>query len=84
MNIAQIGSIFWIAFSDNKHIRTAEEIDANSMQHFRKLHAFLLENSIYLGPSGYEVGFISSAHSMNDINHTIEIFKKGLDFVFAS
>jgi glutamate-1-semialdehyde 2,1-aminomutase len=79
-----IGSIFWIAFTDKETIRSAEEIDAASMQHFRKLYHFLLEKGIYLGPSGYEVGFVSAAHSDDDIAKTICAFNEGLDFVFAN
>jgi glutamate-1-semialdehyde 2,1-aminomutase len=76
--IFSVGSIFWIAFSDKEHIRSAEEIDPASMQHFRKLYHHLLENGIYSGPSGYEVGFISSAHSENDIQITVDAFQKAL------
>jgi len=78
-----IGSIFWIAFSNAETIKTSEDIDADSMKYFRKLHAYLLENGIYLGPSGYEVGFISAAHSKSDILFAIEKFKAGFDIVFA-
>ncbi len=73
-NIHSVGSIFWIAFSNAERIGTAEAIDPKSMEHFRKLHAGLLENGIYLGPSGYEVGFVGEAHTLNDINKTIEQF----------
>lgn len=62
-----IGSIFWLAFTNKQKIQSAEEIDPNSMQHFRKLYHELLENGIYLGPSGYEVGFVSEAHSEADL-----------------
>ncbi len=62
-----IGSIFWLAFTDKKKIQAAEEIDPNSMQHFRKLYHELLEQGIYLGPSGYEVGFVSEAHTESDL-----------------
>jgi glutamate-1-semialdehyde 2,1-aminomutase len=58
-----IGSIFWFAFTDAAAIQSAEEIDPGSMNIFRKLHALLLERGIYLGPSGYEVGFVSRAHT---------------------
>jgi glutamate-1-semialdehyde 2,1-aminomutase len=44
-------------------IQSAEMIDADSMKYFRILHKELLERGIYLGPSGYEVGFVSQAHS---------------------
>lgn len=79
-----IGSIFWIAFSNHEHIRTADEINADSMKYFRALHALLLENGIYLGPSGYEVGFVSAAHTDEDIQKTIEIFSNCLNTVFTN
>ena len=78
-----IASIFWIAFTDAENIRSADEIDAASMSKFRVLHAELLDSGIYLGPSGYEVGFISEAHSDADIDKTIIAMCKGLDKVFA-
>lgn len=77
-----LSSIFWIAFSEKENIRSAEEIDAESMQHFRKLYHELLNSGIYLGPSGYEVGFISSAHTQEDIDQTIEHFNRAIDVVF--
>jgi glutamate-1-semialdehyde 2,1-aminomutase len=69
-----IGSIFWLAFTDRQTIKSAEEIDPNSMNYFRDLYHPLLEKGIYLGPSGYEVGFMSEAHTEEDINKTIEAF----------
>jgi glutamate-1-semialdehyde 2,1-aminomutase len=44
----------------------------------------MLEQGVYLGPSGYEVGFISSAHSIEDIDFAIDAFKRGLDHVFEA
>jgi glutamate-1-semialdehyde 2,1-aminomutase len=78
-NIHTVGSIFWIAFSNAERIGTAEAIDPKSMEHFRKLHAGLLEKGIYLGPSGYEVGFVGEAHTLDDINKTIEQFNSVFD-----
>lgn len=79
-----LASIFWIAFTDKENIRSAEEIDAASMNKFRVFHAELLENGIYLGPSGYEVGFISEAHSDTDIDRTVVVMCAALDKVFAN
>lgn len=62
VSIPTIGSIFWIAFTKDT-IRRADKIDPASMEKFKVLHAYLLDNGIYLGPSGYEVGFISAAHT---------------------
>lgn len=84
LRIFETGSIFWIAFSNDEAIRTAEAIDPKSMEKFRVLYHYLLENGIYLGPSGYEVGFISSVHTEDELKRASEIFCAGLDRVFAS
>lgn len=76
--VFSVGSIFWIAFTDKDKIQTAEEIDADSMQHFRSLYHKLLEKGIYMGPSGYEVGFMSEAHTDEDITATIKAFSEAL------
>ncbi len=73
-----IGSIFWIAFTEQEKIQSAEEIDGDSMKYFRDLYHPLLEKGIYLGPSGYEVGFMSEAHTDVDIEQTIKVFKEVL------
>jgi glutamate-1-semialdehyde 2,1-aminomutase len=73
-----IGSIFWIAFIQAESIKTASEIDANSMSYFRQLHAYLLEHGIYLGPSGYEVGFVSEAHTYDQLDKTAIAFANGI------
>ena len=73
-----IGSIFWIAFTTFDNINTAAQIDADSMKYFKQLHLYLLENGIYLGPSGYEVGFISEAHTYEQLDKTSAIFAAGI------
>jgi glutamate-1-semialdehyde 2,1-aminomutase len=78
IKIFSIGSIFWLAFTEKENIKSAAEIDPNSMQHFRKLYHQLLENSIYLGPSGYEVGFVSEAHTESDLKKAAKIISENL------
>ena len=73
-----IGSIFWIAFTELESIKSANDIDVNSMSYFRQLHAYLLENGIYLGPSGYEVGFVSNAHTYEQLDKTAIAFANGI------
>lgn len=81
-NIQQIGSIFWLAFNDGTIIRKAEEIDPD-MTPFKMLHRALLDRGVYLGPSGYEVGFVSSVHSDEILNQAADAFIDALDEVFA-
>jgi glutamate-1-semialdehyde 2,1-aminomutase len=79
-----IGSIFWFAFTEKESIRRADEIDPASMDKFKKLHRELLNRGVYFGPSGYEVGFISSAHTKIDLEKTKRAIFDSLEVVFSS
>ena len=81
--VFSIGSIFWFAFTGLEHVRDASQIEADSMAYFKILHRELLEKSVYLGPSGYEVGFISAAHSEKDLELAVSAICTALDTVFA-
>ncbi len=74
-----IGSIYWIAFSDRPSIRSASEIDPESMEIYRVFYHTLLENGFYIGPSGYEVGFVSAAHSEAELEKAANIICLALD-----
>jgi glutamate-1-semialdehyde 2,1-aminomutase len=78
LKIFSLGSIFWLAFTNQENINSSEEIDPNSMGYFKTLYHALLEEGIYMGPSGYEVGFVSEAHSQNDLDKTISGFENAL------
>ena len=73
LKINSIDSIFWLAFDNKDTIRSADEINPDSMNHFNKLHAFLLENGVYFGPSGYEVGFVSAAHTEEELDKVAKL-----------
>ena len=81
-NLQQIGSLFWITFS-NEFISTAAQIDGETMDSYKILHREMLKRGIYLAPSGYEVGFMSAAHTEEDIEKTVQAFKESLTIVFG-
>ncbi len=83
VKIFTIGSIFWFAFTDQESITTAEQIDPASMIKFKEMHRELINRGIYLGPSGYEVGFISAAHTQADLETTKTAIFDSLDIVFS-
>ena len=82
IKVFTIGSIFWFAFTDQESITTAEQIDPASMLKFKEMHRELINRGIYLGPSGYEVGFISAAHTSADLETTKTAIFDSLDIVF--
>ena len=80
--IFRVGSIFWVAFTDKDAIVKSTDIDQNSMANFKTLHGELLERGIYIGPSGFEVGFISRAHTDSDLAEAVKAFKESLEVCF--
>ncbi|SDM79971.1 glutamate-1-semialdehyde 2,1-aminomutase [Pedobacter antarcticus] len=79
-----VGSIFWFAFTDKESIRCAEDIDPASMEKFKIMHRELLNRGIYLGPSGYEVGFVSAAHTKIELEKAKRAILEALDIVFRN
>ena len=80
--LVTIGSIFWLSFNGKKRIRRSDEIDSD-MTGFKIIHRELLNRGVYLGPSGYEVGFISAAHDQESLTHAANKFCEALDVVFG-
>lgn len=84
VQISTVGSIFWFAFEAKEKIQRANQIDPNSMLYYKKMHRELLNRGIYFGPSGYEVGFISAAHSTEDLATAITAIKESLLIAFEA
>lgn len=83
VRIFQVGSVFWISFSELAHVRAAEQIDALSMQKFNILFHYLQSQGIYFGPSGYEVGFVSASHTVEELVWAAQVICEGIDLAFA-
>jgi glutamate-1-semialdehyde 2,1-aminomutase len=81
VELVSIGSIFWFSFNGKKRIAAADQIDAD-MTSFNKLHHFLLNRGVYFGPSGYEVGFVSSAHTEELLHFSATQIKEGLHAIY--
>jgi glutamate-1-semialdehyde 2,1-aminomutase len=82
VSIPHIGSVFWVAFTPER-IQRADEIDPASMDQFKILHHELLQRGVYLGPSGYEVGFVSAAHTEADLLEASAHICAAMDVVFG-
>jgi len=78
-----IGSVFWLSFDGKKRIQRADQIDPD-MTGFKNLFTELLNRGVYLGPSGYEVGFVSQAHTEEVLAHSAQVFIESLDAIFAN
>jgi glutamate-1-semialdehyde 2,1-aminomutase len=77
MELVCVGSIFWFSFNGKKRITAASQI-ASDMAAFNFMHHYLLDVGVYFGPSGYEVGFVSSAHTDAQLDYAAEQIKAAL------
>lgn len=71
-----VGGMFGIFFSDESPVTCLEQVMACDQGRFRKFFHGMLDAGIYLAPSAFEAGFISSAHSEQDIETTLEAAAK--------
>jgi glutamate-1-semialdehyde 2,1-aminomutase len=67
----RIGSMFCAYFTPQPVFNLADAQQADTTKFARFFHG-MLERGIYLAPSQFEVGFISTAHSEDDIEKTLK------------
>ena len=68
----QVGGMFGCFFSSETRISRFEQVTRCDMQRFQQFYHGMLEAGVYLAPSAYEAGFVSSAHSDALIDETLE------------
>ena len=73
--IESSGGMFGFVFSDDGPIRHFNQVVAADIDRFRKFFHGMLEQGIYLAPSAFEAGFVSSAHGDDEIAQTLDAAK---------
>ena len=68
----QVGGMFGLFFTEDTHITSYKQATECNQEIFNRFFHGMLENGVYLAPSSYEAGFISSAHGTREIDRTIE------------
>ena len=70
-----IGGMFGIYFS--KNVPTSfDEVMKSDKEAFNRFFHLMLDEGVYLAPSAFEAGFVSAAHSEEDIDATIAAAKR--------
>ncbi|GAB2892787.1 glutamate-1-semialdehyde 2,1-aminomutase [Microbulbifer echini] len=65
------GTMFGFFFTEEPQVTNYQQVIACNNQRFNQFFHGMLEEGIYLAPASYEAGFMSSAHSDEDIEATI-------------
>lgn len=78
MCFSQAGSMFGLFFSKEERVDFFEQVVECDMDKFQRFYHGMLENGVYLAPSAYEAGFVSSMHSDEQVEATIAAAEKVL------
>ncbi len=71
LTVNRVGSMFTFFFTPHP-VTDYESAKACDLDAFRRFFHWMLDHGIYLAPSQFEAGFVSAAHTEEDIRRTVE------------
>ncbi len=74
----QVGGMFGIFFTEAERVENFAQVTQCDLERFRAFFHGMLDEGVYLAPSAFEAGFVSSAHSDADIEATVAAARKVL------
>jgi glutamate-1-semialdehyde 2,1-aminomutase len=66
-----VGGMFGLFFTDQPQVTDFAGATGCDQEQFKAFYHAMLERGVYLAPSSFEAGFVSSSHSESDIQATI-------------
>ncbi|VAW86479.1 Glutamate-1-semialdehyde 2,1-aminomutase [hydrothermal vent metagenome] len=76
MTYNQVGGMFGVFFTDEAKISRYDQVVKCDLERFQQFYHGMLEQGVYLAPSAFETGFVSAAHTDEDINNTLDAAEK--------
>jgi glutamate-1-semialdehyde 2,1-aminomutase len=71
LKVTRVGGMFGLFFTDAPAVVNFAEAGRCDLDAFRRFYHLMLDRGIYLAPSAYEAGFVSSTHGAEHIAETI-------------
>ena len=68
----QVGGMFGLFFTDAESVSGFAAVSGCDIERFRRFFHAMLDQGVYLAPSAFEAGFVSSAHDAKAIQATLE------------
>ena len=78
MATVAVGGMFGFFFTDAERVTNFDQAAACDLERFKRFFTGMLAEGIYLAPSAFEAGFVSSAHSPADVIETLAAAEKVL------
>jgi len=72
MTSNRVGAMFGLFFTDQAQVRSFADVGRCDIQRFNKFFHGMLDAGVNLAPSAYEAGFVSSAHTQQHLQQTID------------
>ena len=72
----QVGGMFGVFFSEDETVTGYDQVMKCDQERFKTFFHGMLAQGIYLAPSSFEAGFVSAAHSDEDIEQTLDAASK--------
>lgn len=69
--VQYVGGMFGIFFTEQSAVKNFQEVMKCDAAKFNRFFHLMLEQGVYLAPSAFEAGFMSLAHSDEDIDRTL-------------
>ncbi len=66
------GGMFGFFFTKEKKVTRFEQVTQCNLDQFNQFFNTMLDQGVYFAPSAYEAGFVSAAHTLDDINVTLD------------
>ena len=66
------GGMFGMVFTDDAPVRSYSQVAAADVDRFKRFFHGMLDHGVYLAPSAFEAGFVSIAHSAEDLDQTFD------------
>ena len=73
----RIGSMFCLFFTGHP-VRNLDDAKSADLKHFARYFHAMMARGVYLAPSQFETGFISAAHTEQDIEKTTRAMREAL------
>ncbi|MED5419865.1 MAG: glutamate-1-semialdehyde 2,1-aminomutase [Pseudomonadota bacterium] len=73
-----MGGMFGFVFTEDSPVRRFSQVASADTERFRSFFHGMLAEGVYLAPSAFEAGFVSSAHGDDEISQTLEAARKVL------
>jgi glutamate-1-semialdehyde 2,1-aminomutase len=70
--INRVGSMFTLFFTQEESVKSFADVMKSDTKLFTNYFKLSLDSGIYLAPSQYEAGFVSAAHTNEDIEKTVK------------